>query len=56
MRECVRMYECVALCGEQNRDTVVTQSEVAVLFHIDTDLPCTRPALSLAISKSTLEE
>lgn len=26
-----------------DRDTVVTRSEVAVIFHIDTDLPCMRP-------------
>lgn len=37
---------CVYACSSvrrTNRDTVVTQSEVAVLFHIDTDLPCIHP-------------
>lgn len=35
---CVRMCVRVALYEEQNRDTVVNWSEVAALFHIDTDL------------------
>ena len=53
---CVRVCVCAQRCEwRANRDTVVTQSEVAVLVHIDTDLPRTHP-ICLHIAEAHLTE